>query len=175
MVWQNVAEIDPLGRVTNYAYDDQGRLKSVALPVDRSGRAPRPTYTYQYDRYGNHTVIADPLDVLNGGTVSRQTHFTYDHFGRQRSRELPLGQREWKVYDERPLDGLTAPESSTALGQLAFETDFEGNVIAYEYDNTATGGGRLVSKTYYLNPQITITTTTTAADLRTALATETPQ
>ena len=160
---RRVAEIDPLGRRTAYAYDDQGRLTGVTLPevtdaADTGSTTGIANYTYGYDIYGNQTSIVDPK--------GNKTTFTYDHFGRQTSRTLPLGQAEElgtgfvesMHYDDTAIATVQAgatPAASTGGGQLAYSVDFEGNVTAYLYDNTATGGGRLVSKTYYDAAQVT--------------------
>jgi RHS repeat-associated protein len=152
-------EIDAIGNRTDYEYDLAGRLAAVILPeVDNpTGTGParvRPRYEYEYDIYGNQVLIRDPMDDEFGvGTENKETHFTYDHLGRQTSRTLPDGLVETFVYDDRSLaDILSAGKSlnfSTGLGQLKYSVDFEGRVIAYFYDNTPEAAGRLKSIVFY--------------------------
>lgn len=157
---RRVAAIDPLGRRTVYDYDDQGRLKGVTLPevTDAAGTGSTTGfagYTYGYDIYGNQTSITDP----NG----HETTFTFDHLGRQLTRTLPLGQAgevghvpggfvEQMIYDDTPGSQIVGDKSSSVgFGQLSRSIDFEGRVTQYLYDNTASGGGRLVEKRYFNN------------------------
>jgi len=161
-------------RRTDYEYDAEGSLTAVVLPSAPHPNASlglvRPRYEYVYDQYGNRTDITDNVlhvstgvgedDHENNGSVdSRTTKFVYDHRGRQTSRQLPEGVAagtaaftEKMFYDDRPRSAIGAtPQASTGLGQLKYSVDFEGRVTAYFYDNTATGGGRLVRKDYFEN------------------------
>ncbi|QNN24371.1 LEPR-XLL domain-containing protein [Planctomycetales bacterium ZRK34] len=157
---RRVAEIDSLGRRTDYEYDAAGRLISVTLPaIDPDGSITgtiddtRPVYQYAYDANGNQISITDPL--------SHVTDFAYDYLNRQQTRTLPIGVEttgdpddfiESMHYDDTPIATVQAgstPESSVAGGQLEYAVDFEGRVTAYRYDNTTTSGGRLVGKYYY--------------------------
>ncbi len=172
---------DQLGRTTQYEYDNAGRLTAVVLPavVDPTTSQPtQPRYEYGYDPFGNQTTITDP----NGNT----TTFTYDHLGRQVTRVLPLGTStgiESQHYDDRTLGELQASgdnqAASTALGQQAYLVDFEGNVTSYLYDNRASGGGRLVSTSYYAAADlqaasVVLAAGMTPAQIRAALALLTP-
>ncbi|MFT3920972.1 MAG: RHS repeat protein [Myxococcales bacterium] len=55
-------QVDALGGVTDYAYDDAGRLLTVTQPdPDGSGSLTRPVTTYTYDKAGNLLTTTDPL------------------------------------------------------------------------------------------------------------------
>jgi fibro-slime domain-containing protein/RHS repeat-associated protein len=135
-------EIDGLGNRTDYEYDNAGRLTAVVLPeVDNStGVGParvRPRYEYAYDAYGNQTLIRDPMDDKFGiGTTDKETHFTYDAYGRELTHTLPDGLSESFTYD--------------AKGQQKLYIDFEGRYTAFDYDQF----GRLISKKYYASASV---------------------
>ncbi len=172
---RRISETDQLGRTTQYECDDAGRLTAVVLPevIDPdTDLATNPRYEYGYDAQGRQTSITDPNNHV--------TVFTYDHLGRQTSRKLPLDTLtgiESSHYDDRTLTELSASgddiTASTALGQTAFMVDFEGNVTAYLYDNSALGGGRTTSVSYYSAADlsgVTITVGMSPQLLRAALA-----
>jgi RHS repeat-associated protein len=159
---ENLTQTDPTDpstvdasavRETVYAYDDQGRLEQVDLPEITSSTTGSSTgvatYQYDYDVHGNQVLIRDPMDNDLSGTLNKETKFTYDHLGRQTSRTLPDGLTETMFYDDTPLSTLTGSASSVGLGQLEYTVDFQGRVTAYRYDNTPTGGGRLVATYFY--------------------------
>lgn len=141
---------DGISEVTKgYTYDVAGRIETVSLPsvsdslgvlgtIEGSG-----TYVYNYDDPGNQTLVRDPM---HGNPHSKETTFTYDEKNRQLSRTLPDGLLERMFYDDTPLSSLGSLAASVGLGQLAYSVDFEGRVTEYLYDNTATGGGRLVQR-----------------------------
>lgn len=86
------------------------------------------------------------------------------------------------IYDDRSLaDVDSSPEdrhNSTAIGQLAYSIDFEGNIAAHTYDNTPAGSGQMQTRAYYDADDlvgVTIDASTTAADLRTILSGIDPQ
>ena len=150
---QPVAVTDQAGRITHYEYDAVGNLIAVVLPpVDDTnsgsltfGQMVHPRYEYDYDRYGNHTVIRDNIlqvDPLNPATIvrdheadgtedTRETVFTYDPHGRQLTRTLPDGQVESKSYDRH--------------ARVDHEISFEGSVTAWEYDSL----GRPAAKHFF--------------------------
>ena len=127
---------------TEYEYDVTGALTAVILPpVEHpiTEELVRPRYEYEYDNHGNQSIIRDNVAQLMDGTVvyshgdfsthysndngvdSRETKFTYDQFGRQRTRELPgIPNTESWAYDSN--------------GQLDLHTDFEGRIEDPEYD-----------------------------------------
>jgi RHS repeat-associated protein len=195
IVGHQETKIDQRGIATDYFYDLAGRLTDVWQPAVNDADPASPTYnkrvrphwTYVYDSAGNEVVQVNPKEQaafqawIAGGTHSAAsftggTSFTFDDQGRQLSRKLPLGQAEWSFYDDTALGDVPAGSlaSSTAAGELAFSVDFEGRITRYEYDNTATGGGRVVEKDFFASSGLTIGSATTTAELQTALATATP-
>ncbi|QDU42483.1 tRNA nuclease WapA precursor [Symmachiella dynata] len=112
-----VGETDQMGQTKTYEYDPQhGRLTAVVLPAvinPATDQLENPRYEYEYDYYGNQTVIRDPL--------GRETTFTYNEFGQQVTRELPLGQTEYFTYDE--------------YGRRELHTSFEGNLTESVYSD----------------------------------------
>lgn len=106
-------------------------LPEVENPADTQ-QMVRPRYEYEYDAQGNRTVIRDNVvqigstvyydhDGIAGNDV-RETLFTYDDFGNQLTRELPMGQTESFEYDEETL-------------RLILHTDFEGNITESVYSD----------------------------------------
>ncbi|MCG8317644.1 MAG: putative Ig domain-containing protein, partial [Pseudomonadales bacterium] len=116
-------QIDQNGIVTDYRYDDLGRLYQVQPDVEIDGeRVPNTTYTY--DEVGNKLSQTD----ANGHV----TRWTYDYFGRVLTRKLPLGQTESFEYDD--------------ANRRVTHTDFNGNYSITQNDVM----GRVESMTYYL-------------------------
>ena len=126
---QRIAETDQNGNTREFEYDLLGRLTAVILPEvedpENEDTLTHPRYEYDYDSYGRLTTIRDPK--------GRETHFTYDEFGRQLTRTLPMGQTECQSYN--------------ALGQLQFKADFKGQVTEFRYDHL----GRVSEKRLYPN------------------------
>jgi RHS repeat-associated protein len=135
-------ETDPLGQARLFAYDDAGKLAAVTLPaaLDADPGSPtfgdvvQPVYAYGYDAFGNRTTITDPKD--------RTTTTVYDAFNQPVSQSLPMtaegeGVRRFYV------------ASGPGAGQIDHAIDDEGRVIAFVYDNTAPGGGRLIETDYF--------------------------
>ena len=92
-------------RLTEFTYDDQGRLWKVKAPGDR-------VTEYEYDGRGLKTKETDP----DGGI----TLFEYDLAGRLTKRTDPLGYVTRWEYDLR--------------GKLMKVTDAKGNPTTYAYD-----------------------------------------
>ncbi len=112
-----IAETDQAGQTTNYEYDSSGDLTEVILPAvpdpSKGGMMTRPTYQYQYDLYGNETLIIDP--------DGHETNFTYTQFDLQASRTLPGGQVQQTEYDQ--------------YGRPTLTVDFDGQVEEFVYDD----------------------------------------
>lgn len=102
---RKIAETDPGGRTTHFAYDDRGQLIEVIQPGDLST-------TYSYDEQGRKLTQTD--------AEGRTTRWSYDKLGRVLTRTLPMGQSEHHVYD--------------GYGNLAAKTDFNGQTTTYTYD-----------------------------------------
>ena len=144
---RRVAETDQLGNTTRYEHDAEGRLTAVILPpVEHPGTAQmvHPRYEYEYDQYGNNTIIRDNVHMTDPSdpstidrTAARETTFTYDFQGRKTSRTLPEGQTEEFFYNDR--------------GQRIRTVDFEDRVTVFEHDNRAGAGGRLAAKHFFEN------------------------
>ena len=121
---RRTSETDQAGKTKSFEYDDLGRLTAVILPAvyDPESGLPgvSPRYEYEYDLYGNQSLIRDPK--------RRETRFTYDERNRQLTRQLPMGQTESREYD--------------SLGRQFRMTDFKGQITQYAYD----GYGRTIAK-----------------------------
>lgn len=141
------AAIGQLGQRTDFEYDEQGRLEAVILPaVDdpyNPGQQVHPRYEYEYDPYGNRSIIRDNVAQLPDETIrtdhdgdqqddTRETTFAHDHLGRQVARTLPLGERETFEYDDN--------------GRTSRHTSFEDRISDYTYDSL----GRLIQVDYFL-------------------------
>ncbi len=127
---------DALDRRTQYWYDAQGRLTEVWLPEVTTNLAESVTgmakYQYAYDAHGNQMLIRDPMDNdLGFGSDDKETWFTYDAFGRQKTRELP--------------NGLTESFEYSPEGQQTLHISFEGRYTKFLYDTF----GRLETKQFF--------------------------
>ncbi|MBI5757883.1 MAG: putative Ig domain-containing protein, partial [Planctomycetales bacterium] len=122
-----------------YHYDPQGRLQAVELPavpdpLDNNA-LHRPRYEYGYDANGNQTLIRDPL--------ARETRFTFDDQGRQRTRTLPLGFGEdgrldvGQAFQPDTLPFTERFEYDTQ-GRQKLHVSFEGVVTEFVYSTTTS-------------------------------------
>jgi choice-of-anchor A domain-containing protein/RHS repeat-associated protein len=145
---RKISETDRMGRVTRYEYDQLGRQKAVILPEVKPAQPftnpdgqgfVTPTYTYGYDVYGNQTTITDPL--------GHTTRFTFDEFGREVARQLPLGVQSGDptAYVQRTV----YIQSGVLAGQVQYTVSYEGVVTSFVYDTSAESGGRLLEKRFY--------------------------
>ncbi|HEV2293861.1 MAG TPA: hypothetical protein VGR35_08385 [Tepidisphaeraceae bacterium] len=56
----------------------------------------RPRYEYAYNAFGHLAIQRDAMDDdLVASGQNRETTFTYDDFGRRRTRTLPMGQSQY--------------------------------------------------------------------------------
>ena len=76
---RKVSQNDMAGKVTNYGYDGQGRMKAVTLVCSTGNQVE----TYTYDLVGNLLSQTD--------ANQHTTRFTYDVMNRRTSRTLPEG------------------------------------------------------------------------------------
>ena len=127
---------DALGHITNYDYDNYGRLIKL---TSAEGTSDQTVEQYQYDSAGNRTASIDALGhqttyVYNSMNLLLQmtdalgdlTTYTYDKLGHQTSVTDALGHITKATYDVR--------------GRLIDATDANGKVISDTYDNN---GNRL--------------------------------
>lgn len=128
-----VAEIDPLGGVTGYRYDAQGRTSAV---IDLAAR----TTAWEYDAYGNLLVQTLP----DGSTVRVQ----YDDDHRPVCVTAPVA-RQWRYeWDDRGnLVAQIKPSQAISryaydvCGQLISRTGPSGAVTQFEYDRDGNPAG----------------------------------
>jgi len=121
-----VAVTGPAGKTRRVEYNASHRVTAVVLPpvIDpEDGGTVSPRYEYDYDDYGNMSLLRDPK--------GRETRFTFDEHRRPVARTLPMGQQETMHYD--------------GLGRLHRRVDFSGRKTELVYD----GLGRVVEKLGY--------------------------
>ena len=127
------AEIDQLANRKDLAYDSSGRLAQVQLPAVpnplNANVATRPTYLYEYNSFGQMSKLTDPYNHI--------TNFAFNAICQSASRSLPLGQVETYSYDSRQRMTL----------QVSFESIHKRTV----YDDSATGGGRVLRYELFAN------------------------
>ena len=134
---------DALDRITEFTYDDLGRMITMTTAV---GTMAEAVSRYEYDAAGNMTATIDPngnrtefaYDAMNrmteirepdagGGTDYRVTTLRYDAHGNLIELVDPLGNSTTSVFD--PLDRLIS--STDALGQQTqFTYDPNGNLLS---------------------------------------------
>jgi RHS repeat-associated protein len=115
---------------TTYAYGNPARPGDVTAMTDPDGR----TWTYTYDKYGDHRTTTDPLgdkttyayDLLGERTAvttprGDKTRYTYNVFGDVETITDPLGAKTAYSYD--------------ADQNLIKTTDANGHTTLYTYDN----------------------------------------
>jgi YD repeat-containing protein len=146
---QKISETNQLGLTRTFEYNKDGLLTAVELPVTTdpiTGQLIYTRYEYGYDQYGRQILIRDP----NG----YETRFTYDMWGNQLSRTLPLGYGDDGV--QGTADDILATGNFTEYfkydgnGQLILHTSFEGIVTEFRYNNL----GQLIEKRFYENETV---------------------
>ena len=144
------AEIDGNGNTTTYGYDLANNRTKLTKPKGNSTRsascvyaentesytdAPTHTWVSVYDPANRLESIVDPDNNqtlyeydFRGSVLAQQdaklnrTLYTFDALGRRLSLQRPDSQSHtYDVYDDN--------------GNLKQETDYNGNVITYDYDN----------------------------------------
>jgi RHS repeat-associated protein len=166
----NVTQItDPLGRVTDLAYDALGRSTQQTLPAPQAS-VTRPVVQYGYDGQDQLLTVTDPRKLVTAYTVdglgnqgalespdTGRTSNTYDLAGNLKTSMDARGKVSTYSYDAinrvTRIDYVTGPSTvfeydggmaglKNAIGKLTGMTDESGNT-AYAYD----AFGRLLSKT----------------------------
>jgi YD repeat-containing protein len=113
---------DPLGRDSNYEYDDFGRQTAMLQPAfdGSTSLARRSTVRYQYDSLDRLTKVSSDPDGFGSGQQSSDTDYRYDIYSR--------------------LDQVTDPERKNTqygydlAGQLTSLRDPSGNETLWAYD-----------------------------------------
>ena len=168
------AEIDALGRRTEYEYDDASRLVAMVLPPmdSANGDLRRLRTEYHYDENGREThrvtnVYVDPdtgeivylekPDVVGGDDAEvfrRDADLPPDQWPTDHGHVTTFTyDAEGREVARTLPNGLTETRSyvttpGVLYGMLSVATDFEGNTATYAYDASAAGRGRLTSVTY---------------------------
>ncbi len=134
-----LSEVDPLGRVTLYAYNALNELHTITSPGPESTTSPQ-TAASALAAYGNTADVTTMTYTPTGelytveDPLGRVTTYGYDALGRQVSATQPdpaNGQ-----------DDSGSPVTSTAydaLGRVIATTDALGNTTAYAYQYNASG------------------------------------
>ena len=150
---------DPLGRTTEYLYDNLGRKVEEIDPDPANGAddtgSPR-TY-YGYDANGNLCAVEGPLGSPPSNPTDASTfdpacttwHF-FDGLNRQTCEVSALADLSYS-YDTTPTTAQPDSEATTynALGGVASTTDEMGRTTGYFYDNL----GRKIEE---VDPQVTV-------------------
>lgn len=103
--------VDPLGRVTNYAYDKANRLNSEQLPAPTSSDST-PYIYFSYDGLGQLIGVQDPRAL--------STNYSIDGFGNQFASTNPDAGIMEKTFD--------------AAGNVLTSKDARGKVTSFTYD-----------------------------------------
>ena len=159
------AEIDELGRRTEYTYDNLGRVTAIEGP-DPDGNGG-PVWTFQYDASGRVVAEIDPLGRVTQYTYDSRgkptaitgpdhdgtptvTALEYDLAGRLTASVDPLGRRTAFGYDAAgQMTSLTRPDPAgdgsqggpvsgwafDPLGRVVSQTDPLGNVTSLAYED----------------------------------------
>ncbi|TYQ14885.1 UNVERIFIED_CONTAM: RHS repeat-associated protein [Acetivibrio alkalicellulosi] len=118
-----LTKTDGNNNTTTYTYNAFGKLRSVTTPSD--GTINSNTINYQYDVMGNLSYKQDkkgsPI-VINDAN----TYFTYDNHGRL------LTSKEESTTGS---DSIGVSFKYDVYGNLRFETDANGYVTEYRYDD----------------------------------------
>jgi RHS repeat-associated protein len=130
-----VAEIDALGRRTDYVVDDLGRRLEMRRSRTKSDGSVELLVTrYAYDASGNLVETEHP-----DGSVTRSE---YDLTGRVTAQVDALGRRTEYEYNDRGdetevrhPDGSVESRSYDASGNLVAQTDALGAVTKFVYDS----------------------------------------
>ena len=164
---QVVAQTDPDGVTTDYAYDTAGHQTAVIEPgvaTQTAGGTPvvkNPVTTTGYNTFGNVAHMSD----ANGNVTS----YTYDGDGRQLTETLPA----YTTPSGSTINGESQAQYN-GLGQVTSQTDPDNNQTTYTYDqlgnrtsqtDVTTGGS--TGYTYDLDDELLSETGPTGAQTTT--------
>jgi len=161
-----VAEIDELGRRTDYRYDSNNRLIRVERPAQADGS--RLVDQYQYDSLGNRIVTTD----ASGG----RTRTYYDEIGRVIKQVSAAGRATqysyaydkivlgaggaqvggWKITTTQA-DGRTLVDQQDIDGRTSWHSDLGGRKFVYNYNwaglvsGQTSSNGQNIAFEYYAN------------------------
>ena len=165
-----ITQTDALGQSTNYGYDQNNLMTlttsdgaSAKLAYDDQGRLTKSTdksglqTTYQYDKFGNPTVIEKVKDGqvyshaenqydANGYLIAtivngKKTSFTNDALGRKITETMPSGTVMRFTYDDNnnvltsSVGDKTTKFEYDVLGNMTKKTLPNGHVTTYTYEN----------------------------------------
>ena len=149
--------IDPLGRATEFTYDQQGNITSI---TDAGGNVRTSTYeptfstltsitdplgnltTFEYDTRGNLVAVTNPEQNKRPATERLKTRIAYNAFGQPDNVVDPLGNTVRFFYDAagnvvRLEDqfGKTNVREYDLISRLTAQTDPRGRASRYTYDS----------------------------------------
>ena len=127
----STADVDPLGRRTEYTYDNKGNLTSITR-LAGTPEAVTESYTYEpaYNQVATHT-----------NALGKTTTYTYDALGRLVEITDPLGNKTSLTYNAagQPVSIKNAANETTTLtydfGDLASVADPLGRTVRYFTDS----------------------------------------
>ncbi|MBO8171734.1 MAG: hypothetical protein H0Z33_07585, partial [Bacillaceae bacterium] len=126
---------DPLGRTTQYQYDDRDRLSMMRSPAGR-------VMTYSYNEYNDliresgqpYDYRVEYIPVTSGKKLTAMVKVQYvsDPFGRTTPYQIVTA----KYYDDR---GLLIEKRDGEGNSTLYQYDAEGNLLRYGYDTSGDG------------------------------------
>ena len=108
---------DPLGRITNFDYDQRGRVTTITYA---QGSADEAVERYEYDSAGNQTAFID----------ARGNRTTFEYDGRNRLIERVEADPD----GNGPLTTTSTQYFYDAAGNLVRRVDGRGHETLYDYD-----------------------------------------
>ena len=159
------AVTDPLGRTTNYEYDNFGRQTARLEPASdgSTSAARRATVRYEYDALDRLQRVLSDADGFGAGIESSVTAYTFDFYGRLASETDARGGVTRYGYDlAGQLTSLRDPGGNETrwaydgLGRQKLETNQLGHSRFFDYDvvgnliRRTDRNGRLVASTFDL-------------------------
>jgi RHS repeat-associated protein len=132
---QNAGTLITVRPRTEYTYDATGNQTAIVSNAYLTSDGTTVVYLHK-NSSGNDVIAASRLVTQAPLLAGQVTRYTYDLFGRQLTRQLPLGRTERSEYD--PI-----------RNQRTLHVSFEGVVTQLIYDNSPSAGGRIQQKRYF--------------------------